>query len=254
MTGDPNAAAAVPLEVSPGVTLHAYDRPHTRRLAWEVFQDQVYEVGDLPPAPLIVDCGAHVGFATTWFAARHPGCRVLAFEPEPHALALLRRNTSGLPRVHVVGAAVSTTAGSARFHISADRPAHPMASLLPARMPGALIEVPTVRLADELSASTPIDLLKMDVEGAEAAVLADLAAAGVLGAVGALAVEFHHNLDGAGRLSRTLALLEDSGFRYTLRARRHGGHTSFQNVMIYAGRPDRARPHPTEGDVSRGDH
>jgi hypothetical protein len=130
--------------------------------------------------------------------------------------------------------------GSVAYYIDPDRPAHPRSSLLPERMSGRRITVPAVRLADELGGEGAIDLLKMDVEGAEAALLADLARTGRLRQVRNIAVEFHHNLRGAGRLSRTLQLLEDAGFRYTLRARRHGDCASFQNVMVYAGRTEPA--------------
>jgi FkbM family methyltransferase len=187
---------------------------------------------------MIVDCGAHVGFATAWFLGRHPGCRILAFEPEPDALALLRGNAAaqGWERIRIVGAAVMAAPGNVAFYVDPDRPAHPMASLLPERMHGHRIKVPAVRLADELPHDGGIDLLKMDVEGAEAALLEDLARSGQLGRIRNIAAEFHHNLHGAGRLSQSLQLLEDAGFRYTLRARRHGDCASFQNVMVYAGR------------------
>jgi FkbM family methyltransferase len=234
--------AATPFAVSAGVTLLAFDRPHTRRLHEEIFSELVYEVGDLGQAPVIVDCGAHIGFATAWFIGRHPGCRVIALEPEPDALALLRGNAAsqGWTRARVIGAAAATAAGSVAYYIDPDRPAHPRSSLLPERMSGRRITVPAVRLADELGGEGAIDLLKMDVEGAEAALLADLARTGRLRQVRNIAVEFHHNLRGAGRLSRTLQLLEDAGFRYTLRARRHGDCASFQNVMVYAGRTEPA--------------
>ena len=236
--GEHPAPTAAPFAVSAGVTLLAFDRPHTRRLQEEIFSELVYEVGDLGPSPMIVDCGAHVGFATAWFIGRHPGCQILAFEPEPDALALLRGNAAsqGWAGARIVGAAAATAAGNVAFYVDPDRPAHPRASLLPERMSGHRIDVPAVRLADELPGHGAIDLLKMDVEGAEAALLEDLARAGQLSRVRNIAAEFHHNLRGAGRLSHTLQLLEDAGFRYTLRARRHGDCASFQNVMVYAGR------------------
>jgi FkbM family methyltransferase len=236
--GQHPTATATPFAVSAGVTLLAFDRPHTHRLHEEIFSDLVYEVGDLGPSPLIVDCGAHIGFATAWFISRHPGCRILAFEPEPDALALLRDNAAsqGWTRARIVGAAATTATGNIAFYIDPDRPAHPRASLLPERMSGRRINVPAVRLADELPGDGAIDLLKMDVEGTEAALLQDLASTGQLSRVRNVAAEFHHNLPGAGRLSQALQLLEDAGFRYTLRARRHGDCASFQNVMVYAGR------------------
>jgi methylase of polypeptide subunit release factors len=97
----------VTFELAGGGSVVAYDRPVTNRLHQEIFEDSVYEVGDLGPAPRIVDCGANVGLATAWFVTRHPGASVVALEPEPDALALLRRNVAenGWTGVTVVDAA-----------------------------------------------------------------------------------------------------------------------------------------------------
>jgi FkbM family methyltransferase len=230
---------ALPVAVADGVILQVFDRPDTRRLREEIFDELVYEVGDLGPAPLILDCGANLGLATAWFTLRYPGCRIRAFEPEPDALALLRHNAAeqGWSHVEVVGAALADSDGTATLYRDANRPAHPRASLLSDRISGRQVEVPTVRLSANLPDDCDVDLLKMDVEGFEWSVLREVAGRGGLTRIRRLAVEFHHNLAGAGRLSDVLRLLEDSGFRYTLRARRHGVNCSaFQNVMIYADR------------------
>jgi hypothetical protein len=123
------------------------------------------------------------------------------------------------------------------LHVDSDRPAHPRCSLLPERMQGRTVDVRTVLLSDYVPEDGAVDLLKMDIEGAESGVLKELDNSGALSRVRRIAMEFHHNVPGAGRLSAALALLERSGFDYTMRARRHSmSTTAFQNVMIYAGR------------------
>ena len=62
---------------------------------------------ELPTQPrLILDLGANVGYASVYFALRHPTARVIAVEPEPSNVAVLRRNVAGLPSVAVVEGAV----------------------------------------------------------------------------------------------------------------------------------------------------
>jgi FkbM family methyltransferase len=238
--GQRRAARPTDFALSPGVVFQAFDRPDTRALYEEIFTAHVYEAGALAPAPLIVDCGANVGLATAWFTARYRGCTVLAFEPEPEALAVLRANVAANAWRHVtvVGAAVAGTTGNLTLYVDPDRPAPPRASLLVERMCGPRIDVPGVRLSDYVPADGVVDLLKMDIEGAEAAVVAELADTGRLTRIRRITMEFHHNVPSAGRLSETLQTLERAGFSYTIRARRHTDTTTgFQNIMIYAGRP-----------------
>ena len=43
-------------------------------------------------APLVVDCGANVGFSSAYFLSRFPDARVVAIEPDPGNFAQLERN------------------------------------------------------------------------------------------------------------------------------------------------------------------
>jgi hypothetical protein len=67
-------------------------------------------------------------------------------------------------------------------------------------------------LRDVLLRETRIDMLKMDIEGAETAVLTDCRDA--LAHVQNLFVEFHAYHDHPQTLSEVVQVLESSGFRY----------------------------------------
>jgi hypothetical protein len=73
--------------------------------------------------------------------------------------------------------------------------------------------VPAVRLRDWLA--EPVDLLKLDIEGAETAVLADCADR--LAGVARLFVEYHGAAGAPQTLHAVLALLDAAGFRCYLR-------------------------------------
>jgi FkbM family methyltransferase len=113
--------------------------------------------------PVIVDCGANIGFASIWFACAFPHAVILAVEPEPGNVAMLRRNVSGHANIVPVEAAVS------------DRVAK-VALRNPAREPWACQTeederggVATVTIAD-LLARTPNGaplIVKVDIEGYE---------------------------------------------------------------------------------------
>src|SRR5262245_62031962 len=48
---------------------------------------------DTPPR-VIVDCGAHIGCTTVYFANRFPGATIYALEPEESNFELLKRNVA----------------------------------------------------------------------------------------------------------------------------------------------------------------
>jgi FkbM family methyltransferase len=54
----------------------------------------------------IVDAGANVGFTTLFFASQYPHARIIAIEPSPRSVELLRMNVAGLPNVTIVEAAL----------------------------------------------------------------------------------------------------------------------------------------------------
>lgn len=130
------------------------------------------------PGDVVVDAGAHVGFFALQFAtAVGPTGHVYAFEPFAANAALLEqsiRENHYESRMTLVRAAVGDTAGSVSlyfaretlnlggaFALSSDAPP-------PADLERAI--VPAVRL-DDYALGRPVRFLKMDVEGAEPAVL-----------------------------------------------------------------------------------
>jgi FkbM family methyltransferase len=60
--------------------------------------------------PLIVDCGANIGASAVWFSGRYPEAKIVAIEPAPDNIRLLRRNVAEFD-VDVVEAAVGLADG-----------------------------------------------------------------------------------------------------------------------------------------------
>ncbi|HEY6834279.1 MAG TPA: FkbM family methyltransferase [Pseudolabrys sp.] len=65
--------------------------------------ESVLERGQVP---VIVDCGAHIGLATLWFAQTFPRARIFAVEPTRQNFELLRQNVSSHPSITPVNAAI----------------------------------------------------------------------------------------------------------------------------------------------------
>jgi FkbM family methyltransferase len=131
---------------------------------------------------VVFDGGANVGDYTgeVLAAGARAGVRVEvhAFEPSPFCVAQLQQRFSAEPAVRLVGAALADRTGEAPLHEG--RGGSSQASLLarPGRpaTSGADVTVPLVRLGDylETRAISRVDLLKLDVEGSELAVLRGL--------------------------------------------------------------------------------
>jgi FkbM family methyltransferase len=201
----------------------------------EVFVDRSYAVS-LPPAPTIVDCGANIGVATAFFVTEHPGARVLAIEPDPSAFELLRRNIgrNRWQNVTAHNVAAGKENGTTTFFRDPAQPASIVGSTK-RRILGDEATVETRRLSELLPEA--VDLLKLDVEGAEAEIVDELIAAGALDLIRAIVVEFHHDPARPELLADFLHTLGRRGFSCELRSVGPGaappGETA-QDVLIAA--------------------
>jgi FkbM family methyltransferase len=162
----------------------------------------------LEPGSLFVDVGANVGYHSL-FAAQL-GARVVAVEPVPWTLELLRANIwrHGVD-VEVVEAAASDRAGTVRIEID---PAHRSG----ARIGNQGVEVRAARL-DELVPEGAVDVLKVDVEGAEPQVLRGASAILARSPVRAAILEFRDGPHAGGEApADVLAYYESLGFELCL--------------------------------------
>jgi FkbM family methyltransferase len=135
--------------------------------------------GQVGPEMVVLDIGANEGFFTTYLARKvGDSGLVIAFEPSPREVQRLQRNIAinGLSNVRVVTSALSDHVGRATFHV-ADAEHNGQNTLGTFGHAGVgeagQFEVDLVRLDDVFPEyqRSRLDLIKMDVEGAEWAVL-----------------------------------------------------------------------------------
>jgi FkbM family methyltransferase len=206
----------------------------------EIFVKLAYWFRAARPEPFVVDGGSNIGMSVLFFKALYPEARVLAFEPAERAYALLVRNVdrNGLRDVEVHRAALGRTDGEVRFFEDPDDPATFRMSTREGRIPGEATTVPQRRLSELVSGD--VDLLKLDIEGAEADVVEELVESGAIGHVDQLIVEYHHHLDpGRDFLGRFLERLRAEGYACQVTARqpvatRVSREPTFQDVLVHA--------------------
>ncbi len=200
----PGHTVSVPVA---GFTVKSDNAPALLHLHEEIFTRRSFDADFGKSDPLIYCCGANIGLELFFFKKRFPQARLRAFEADPAIAKMLAENVAAnkLQHVDVTAAAVWKENGS-----------------LPFRPDGALggkagegnASVPAIRLSDELRKEQEVDLLIMDIEGAELEVLRDCREQ--LGKVKRLFVEWHGSVSRPQDLPELLQLLSDAGFRYRL--------------------------------------
>lgn len=136
-----------------------------------------------PASELVIfDLGAFVGNIAKMYEELFPGSHIYCFEPFPDSFEQLTQNVAGHPNIHPVAKAVGKEPGSTHFQVNKYAPTN---SILATHQQGATtwgkglletesiieVEVTTLDAFMEASNIDYIDILKMDVQGAEYLVL-----------------------------------------------------------------------------------
>jgi FkbM family methyltransferase len=182
-------------------------------LVHEIFVNGAYAFEAQTPRPRIIDCGANIGMSVVFFKSLHADAEVLAFEPDPRTFAQLEENVQAnrLKNVRLVNAAVAGAPGTVPFYTERTAPGSLVGSLDPARGGTLACSVQAVTLSSFID--RPVDFLKVDVEGAECAVLGDLVDSGAIGQVNELVIEAHADHRAPASRTALVRRLESAGFR-----------------------------------------
>jgi FkbM family methyltransferase len=164
----------------------------------EYGQGQSFFTGD---PQFMIDAGAFIGDTAAYFLSRFPTLKVVALEPNLENFSLARENLAPYGnRVELLHSALGGSAGNVRFRgQSTGGFVH---------HDGISVSMTTVPLLLKSRPETPLDILKLDIEGEELAVLSD-AASDWLPKVGQIIVEIH----GRKIEERVLPILSRNGFK-----------------------------------------
>lgn len=226
-------------------TIHHTDAQELHLLKREIFSQHCYAVEFATATPRILDLGAHIGLATLYFKKLYPAAIVTAVEPHPTAAALFEQNMweNDCRDVTLIAAAVvpQHLIDSDVFSLHEDEAGTWLSTT--SRSAGAWNgQVKTAPLAAAVRTITlgslltePVDLVKIDIEGLEQAVLSDLSAQ-ELQRIDQLIIEFHPHA--SQHLDKLLKLLHAAGF--TCRLTKDGSdiqiHQAQGLILIHAQR------------------
>jgi FkbM family methyltransferase len=176
----------------------------------EIFVERIYEQS-LPENAYILDCGANIGLSVIFLKSICPTATIVAFEPDKKNFSLLQKNMEShhLKNIELKNQAVWKEDATLSFESEGS-----MGSKIASEQKdGALNQVQAVRLKNYLDRK--INFLKIDIEGAEFAVLEDIR--DNLSFVENLFVEYHGTFDQNNELTGLFRIFTENGFHYYIK-------------------------------------
>ncbi len=172
-----------------------------------IFCRELYRFETASAEPTILDCGANIGLGVLYFKQLFPRARLVAFEPDAAAFDALAAN------VRSFGLQDVTLYPKAVWHAETE-----LAFVSDGADAGHLVTRATDQVTQPVRTMTlrpflerPVELLKLDVEGAEMEILAHCR--GYLHHVQHLFVEYHSFVEREQQLHCLLTVLAEAGFR-----------------------------------------
>lgn len=177
----------------------------------EMFVNQIYKFTSKNFSPVIIDCGSNIGLSIIYFKELYPLARIIAFEADPDISKILAHNVGkfGFKDVELHSKAVWIHNGSIEFQVEGGA-----SGMINIDQDDEIstIKIPAIRLKTVLQKYDVIDFLKIDIEGAEFAVIHDCAEE--LSKAQHLFIEYHSMENREQQLGHLLSILTDAGFRY----------------------------------------
>ncbi len=197
-------------------TLESFRRSLERRLSIFFICGHTYWSGALGKDSVVVDLGANRGEFSFHAVATH-GCRCHAVEPDPAMRAEIQNKAAGDPRIKTYSFLIcGEDSDRVPFKVYADTSLNNM--FLTDQEPGKVIHVQGKRFDTFLreAALSRIDLLKIDIEGAET-LLFETASDESLLMTGQITMELHDfvpALKMEKKVEKIIRRLQELGFSY----------------------------------------
>ena len=144
----------------------------------QIFIKKEYDFSFKFEPKVIVDAGANIGLASLYFANKYPYTKIIAIEPEESNYVLLKKNTSPYDNIITIKAALWNKSG----HINLVDPGFGKWGFMThdqnvsATEPDNLLHPVEAITVDKIISDNDIDrinILKVDIEGAEKEVFSD---------------------------------------------------------------------------------
>ncbi len=173
----------------------------------EIIYQELYKFKSVEKKPVIIDVGSNIGISILYFNELFPNSKIIGIEADPTVFGILKKNTENIKSdLELHNKAVWNSENEILQFGSTGADA---GSLFAKEN---LINVETICLSSILKKYEEIDMLKIDIEGAEKEVIEECK--NYLNRVKHIFVEFHSFPEMPQELENILKTISSLGFRY----------------------------------------
>jgi FkbM family methyltransferase len=201
----------------------------------EIFIDESYKFKSKNES-VIYDIGANIGVSTLFFRLNYPNAKIIAFEADKNIYEILKNNLKAYNNIEIINKAAwienrivsfdNEGSDSGKIDNNGDK------------------KVEAIRLLEFLEKEEKINLLKMDIEGAETEVFMDIKYQ--LNKIDNIIMEYHYKNNSEDKLIEILTILKQNNFKYyleTINSRpaplyNDSNNNFFSQINIYATKKD----------------
>ncbi len=175
----------------------------------DIFKKRIYHFQCKDKSPFVIDAGGYIGMSALYFKSIYPNANITVFEPDPNIFSVLSKNVemNNLKGIFLVNAGLGKkntfvdfypdgADGGSMYKISDNKTA----------------KIKIVKLSSYIN--QPVDLLKMNIEGAEGEVLEEVE--NKLHFVKEIILEYHAFDNLPQHLGKILTILDRNSFRYLI--------------------------------------
>lgn len=168
LKGQKEVAAKLPGYARP---LYFRNNPYDFATFCEVSLEEAYR-NELTTADFIIDGGGNIGLTAAYFAQQYPDATIATVEPDSGNFGMLKKNTADLPQVHPLQGGVWNK--SAYLRVVDNGGGNNAFTVTEVDAPTD-DSINAYSIADimALHGRTKVDIVKLDIEGAEKQVFAD---------------------------------------------------------------------------------
>jgi FkbM family methyltransferase len=194
-----------------GYKITAFSYSQLINLVEEIFIYEVYRPADSTAVHTIIDCGSNIGMSILYFKKLYPESKLIGFEPDHETFKLLTTNINDnhLGNVELHQVALSNRESDVGLYSKRSRSGSLNMSLFKSAEMTEENKVVASRLLNYIKSE--VDLLKIDIEGAEVMIIQDLIDANKLQLIRQLIIEYHPDITGKP-VESFISLLESRNF------------------------------------------
>lgn len=191
----------------------------------EIFKRQIYLFDNPGKVPYVIDCGANIGLSVLFFKSIYPDAEIVAFEPDKNTYRILSENVNnfGFEKVTLVNKAIWSETTTLNFESDGADGGKVTSSENAYKVEAITLNPYVYR---------EVDLLKIDIEGAEVMVLKSIQK--LLPKVKRMFIEFHSFNKNPQELDIILTILSKNQFRYYIEHVGVKSNNPFVKRSLYA--------------------